>query len=364
LDRAVRGKGEAQVRALQEVGGLAIRGEGGRRIAVVTGLRAGGIRPCHRTDPRGIRARTRRALRLSQAYPQRIACRMLARVAAAVTRVRRAHVAIVSAGRSVRFLDIRRAGLSRHASARLSQVAFARGGSAGGPRRSHNIGGTDHARPVTDFAGIAQVRGSGTTDEGIGLHAVGRTGRAAPRACFGRVASVRRRATDRSGIADGMLAEHAGAVAGVARAGIAVVGARRTARPLAVRRTGLSRRTGTALGHVALPGRGPAHRAAGRDDVHGTALVRPVAALGRIARVSGPGAAHERAGLDAVGWTGRADPRADLDRVARAARRATDRSRVADAMLADHAAAVAGIGRARVAVVGADRAARLEDAGR
>src|SRR5439155_7903684 len=60
VDRAAGGQGEAEVRALEEVGHVALIRESGRRIAVVAGLRVGGSRPRYGTDPRRVHARARR----------------------------------------------------------------------------------------------------------------------------------------------------------------------------------------------------------------------------------------------------------------------------------------------------------------
>src|SRR5439155_9075210 len=67
-------------------------------------------------------------------------------------------------------------------------------------------------------------------------------------------------------------------------------------------------------------------------------------------------------GQEAVGGTGGAGPGAGLRQVAHARRGAARRAGVARRMLADIAAAVASVRGARVAIVGARRAARLERA--
>src|SRR5207253_829388 len=116
---------------------------------------------------------------------------------------------------------------------------------------------------------------------------------AGARARLGHVAGAGRRPAHGPRVARGVLAGHLRAVAGVGRAGVAVVGAERAARLLRVRRA-VGAVAGTALRHVARPGRRPAH-------------------CPRIAR----------------------------------------------GVLAGDVRAVAGVGRAGVAVVGAGRAARL-----
>src|SRR5207253_7256461 len=104
---------------------------------------------------------------------------------------------------------------------------------------------------------------------------------------LGHVADARRRAARSAGVARRVLAGSAGAVAGVGRARIAVVGAPRPARLL---RIGGTRGIGpvTGLGHVADARRRPALRA----DVARRVLARSAGAVagGWRARLAGVGA--------------------------------------------------------------------------
>src|SRR5207237_1084970 len=168
---------------------------------------------------------------------------------------------------------------------------------------------------------------------------------------------------------------------------VAVVGTDRAARLLRVRGAGRARAV-TGLGHVAVASRRPAHRpripcrmlavvaaavalvAASRVAIVGargtcgllrvgrTGGARPRAELGRIA-LAGGGAAQGRGGEEGVGGTGGARAVAGLGHVAVPGRRPAHHPRVARGVLAGDVRAVARVGRARVAVVGAGRAARL-----
>src|SRR5207249_44068 len=121
------------------------------------------------------------------------------------------------------------------------------------------------------------------------LEAVGRTGRAGAVAGLRDVADPRRRATGGAGIARWVLARHAGAVALIERAGVAVGGA-------------------------PGPGRGPRIGRAVRTCAR--------AVLRRVARAGG-GATDRARGLEGVGGARRARPRAVLRHVAGAGRGAT-----------------------------------------
>src|SRR5207249_10651518 len=90
------------------------------------------------------------------------------------------------------------------------------------------------------------------------LEGVVGTRAARPGAQLVEVAVARRGATDRAGVPRCMLAEVARAVAGVAGARVAVVGAERAARFLGIRRACLTWHATAALGDVALAGRRPA----------------------------------------------------------------------------------------------------------
>src|SRR5207249_14897 len=146
-----------------------------------------------------------------------------------------------------------------------------------------------------------------------------------PGAVLIHVADAGGRAANRPGVARRVLAGVARAVARVGRAGVAVVGARGARRGLRIGRTRRPRPR-TVLRRVAFAGRRPAD---------GTRR------------------------LDRVAPALRARPGAELVDVADARGGAADRAGVARRVLAEVARAVAGIGRARVAVVGAQRPARL-----
>src|SRR5439155_20093071 len=100
-----------------------------------------------------------------------------------------------------------------------------------------------------------------------------------------------------------------------------------------------------------------ARRARSALRVRGAARARPGAVLGRVA-LACRRAADDEARLEHVVRTGAARPGAVLIHVANAGGRAADRPGVARRVLAGVARAVARVGRARVAVVGAQRPAR------
>src|SRR5207245_965372 len=252
-----------------------------------------------------------------------VARRVLTRIARAVAGVGRARIAVVDARRPARLLGV--GGTTRtRARAGLRQVALAR------RRATHGAGG---------------------------LEGIGRTGRARAVAALGRVAGPRRRAAHRAGMAGRVLARVARAVAGVGRARIAVVGARRPARLFGVGGTTRTRaRTG--LRKVALAHGRAAHGVSGLESIGRTRRARPVAALGHVAD-AGRRAAHAARRLLGVSRAARARAVAALGHVAGPRRRAAHRAGMAGRVLARVARAVAGVGRARIAVVGARRPARL-----
>src|SRR5207244_781281 len=189
-------------------------------------------------------------------------------------------------------------------------------------RRVLRVGGARGGRSRTVLRRVALARGR-TADRARRPEGIGRAGAARSGADLVEVAVARRGAADRAGVAGRVLAEVARAVAGVGGAGVPVVGAERRARLLGVRPARLARQPAAALGDVALPGRRPAD---GPDRQEG---------IGRARRA--------RAG-------------ADLIRVARVARaRPAEGARIAGRMLAGIVRAVAEVGRAHVAVVGARR---------
>src|SRR5207253_318201 len=159
---------------------------------------------------------------------------------------------------------------------------------------------------------------------------IGGTGGARAVAGLGDVAVAGRRPAHRARIPRRMLAIVAPPVALVAAAGVPVAGAGRAARLLRVRRA-VGPGPGTVLGEVALAGGGAADDARGLEAVGGTAGVRAVAGLGRVAV---PG------------------------------RRPAHRPRVPRGVLTVIAAAVALVAAARVAVVSAGGPAGLLRVGR
>src|SRR5207247_7465484 len=266
----------------------------GRRAA----HRAGGLEAVGRTRRAGTGARLRHVAdaRRRAAGRARIARRVLARHAGAVALVERAGVAVGGARGTGR-----RARIGRAARARARAV----------------LGGiTDPGRRAAHRAG--------------GLEAVGRTRRAGTGARLRHVADSRRRAAGRARIARRVLARHAGAVALVERAGVAVGGARGTGRRPRIGRAARARARAV-LGGITDPGRRAAHRAGG---------------------------------LEAVGRTRRAGTGARLRHVADARRRATGGARIARRVLARHAGPVALVERAGVAVGGARGSGRRARIGR
>src|SRR5581483_8575248 len=137
------------------------------------------------------------------------------------------------------------------------------------------------------------------------------------------VADARARTAARASIAGGMLAGVVRAVAGVGRARIAVFRTAGAVRLLRVGGAG-SRRAGAALGEGALVDGGAAGNARRLERIGGAGGTRPGARLGDVADVR---------------------------------RRAAGRAGVAGGMLAGVVRAVAGVGRARIAVVRTGRAA-------
>src|SRR5207245_1202618 len=179
--------------------------------------------------------------------------------------------------------------------------------------------------------------------------AVARTAGAGAGARLGDVALVDGPTADGARVARRVLARVAGAVALVQRAGI---GVRRAGRPERLLGVGRARgaRARAGLGGVALA-RG---RAAGGSRVAGGMRARRARAG---AHVGGAGVAvvvaHRAVRLEHVGGTGRTRPCTGVRNVAPPAdRRAADRARVADRVLAVDARAVALVEGAGVAVAG------------
>src|SRR5207245_615601 len=222
---------------------------------------------------------------------------------------------------------------------------------------------------VAGFHGIGRARGAGaraifrdvagvhcrTAHRALVLEGVGGTGGIRPIADLGHVAGPRRRPALGAGVARRVLAGIARAVAGVGRARIAVVGARGRARLLRIGGTrGI--RPVAGLGHVAFTRRRPALRAGVARRVL-AGIARAVAGVGR-ARIAVVGA-RRRARLLRIGGTRGIRPVAGLGHVAFTRRRPALRAGVARRVRDGIARAVAGVGRARIAVVGARRRARL-----
>src|SRR5439155_196262 len=191
-------------------------------------------------------------------------------------------------------------------------------------RRALRVRWAARARPGAHLGRVALACRRAADDEARLEHVVG-TGAARPRAVLLHVANAGGRAADRPGVARRVLAGVARAVARVGRAGVAVVGARGARRGLRIGRTRRPRPR-TVLRRVALAAR------------------RTTDGGGRLERVGRARAAR---------------PGAELVEVAVARRGATDGPGVPRRVLAEVARAVAGIRRARVAVVGAQRPARL-----
>src|SRR5207249_3648189 len=158
-----------------------------------------------------------------------------------------------------------------------------------------------------------------------GQEAVGRTGRAGADSRLGVVARPSRRAAHLARVPRRMLAGVSRPVTRVGGARVAVVGARPAARLLRVGGT-VGPAARAAIGLVAFARRRPADGARGREAIGGTCTARARARLGHVAH-AGCRPAH--------------------------------RPGVARGVLTGHVRPVALVGRARVAVVGARRAARL-----
>src|SRR5439155_330544 len=171
------------------------------------------------------------------------------------------------------------------------------------------------------------------------------------------VAGAGRRPTERPGVARRVLAAVAQPVTDVDGADIAVIGTGSARELLRVARAG-GVRAGAELRRVALVDRRAALGAGGLEGVGGAGVTRAVAGLGDVADArSRP--AHAARRLLGIRRTARARAGAGLDDIAGPRRRAAHRARVTGRVLARIAAAVALIERARIAVVGAGRSARL-----
>src|SRR5207244_9531337 len=103
------------------------------------------------------------------------------------------------------------------------------------PARLLGVGRAAGAVARAEVLGVALVHG-GATEHGRGLESVVRTRRAATRAGLRHVADARGGATGRPAVARRMLAGVARTVAGVGRAGVAVVGTGGPARDLRIGR--------------------------------------------------------------------------------------------------------------------------------
>src|SRR5204862_193601 len=141
--------------------------------------------------------------------------------------------------------------------------------------------GTRRRRPGAVLRHVARARRRAALDEGR-LEAVRRTGRARAGAGLVHVADACRRTAYRSGVPRRVLAVVAAAVALVAAARVAVVGARRPRRRLRIRRAA-GTRAGAVVGRVTLARRGAAHRARRLERVGGTDGARAGAGLVHVA---------------------------------------------------------------------------------
>src|SRR5207249_4893666 len=323
------------VRGLEVVVGTAVaaavavlaRAPGAARAAADRAGRALGIRGARRAGTRTGLGDVAVPGRCA-AHRPRIPCRMLAVIAAAVALVAAARIAIVGAG---------------------------------GPAGLLRVGRTGGARPRAELGGIA-LAGRGAAERRGAEEGVGGTGGARAVAGLGPVAGPGRRPAHRPRGARGLLPTRRPSDALVAAARVAVVGAGRAARLLRVRRA-VGAVAGTALRHVALAGGGATHDARGLEAVGGTAVADAVAGLGDVAGACRGTADRAGRALGIRGARG-AGARARLGHVAGAGRRPAHGPRVARGVLAGGVRAVAGVGRAGVAVVGAGRAARLLRVGR
>src|SRR5207249_3950650 len=235
----------------------------------------------------------------SPAHRARVAGRVLAGVARPVARVGRAGVAVVGAGRAVGLLGV---GGARRAAAgaEVVQVAFPHRGAAEGGRGLERIGRARRARAGAGLRNVADARGAPTGTASVA-----------------RVVDAQRRGD--------------AAITLIGRARVPIVGARG---PRALDRVGGTSGAvpRTVFREVAL-----VHRRATRE-------------RGRLKRVVGARAAA---------------PRAGLRRVAPACRRPAGGPGLAGVVDAQRRgdAAIALIGRADLAIVGAGRTARLDDVG-
>src|SRR5207249_2782769 len=313
----------------------AVRGtRGARAVAGLGHVAVARGRPAHRTGiPRGV----------------------LAVVAAAVAGVGRARVAVIGAGGARGVLCVGRA-VGAGPGTALGEVALAGGSAADDARGLEAVGGTAVAGAV---AGLDRVAGTSRGAADRAGRALGIRGarRADARACLGHVAVPGGRAAHRAPIPCRMLAVIASAVALVAAARIAIVGARGTRGALRVGRTRGARSRAQLCG-IALAGRGAAERRGGEEGVGGTGGTRAVAGLGRVAG-AGRGAAERRGRALGVGGARGAGAVAGLGRVAVSRRRPRSSARIPCRMLAVIAAAVALVAAARIAIVGAGGPAGL-----
>src|SRR5207244_1957383 len=157
------------------------------------------------------------------------------------------------------------------------------------PARLLGVGRAAGAVPGAEVVEVA-LAGRGPARCGRGQERVVRTRGAAPRAGLGDVAHARRRATRRPGVAGRMLTQVAHPVAGVGRADVAVVGARRTVRLLRVART-VRAGARAVLGDVALARRRAAGEGRRLEGVARTRAAAPGAGLGDVAAAARGGTA-------------------------------------------------------------------------
>src|SRR5439155_1582403 len=287
-----------------------------------------------------------------------VAGRMLTRVAAAVAGAGRAGVAVVGAGRAAGLLCIRGAHGTR-SRAVLCHVALARRGATYDARRLEAVGRARIARPVAGLGHVAHA-GGGPADGARGLLRVGRAARTRPGAELRRVTGPGRgaalRACGDEAVGRAVVPRPVAALGHVADAGRGPA----LIRALRIRRT-VGTRARARLGQVAGACRRTAHHARRHEPVRGAVVGHPVTALGDVA--STDRFATYRRALLVLGAV-RIEPVAEFRDIAHTGRGATEGAGVARRMLTLITAAIADVGRAGVAVVGAHGPVRQLGVGR
>src|SRR5207244_9736565 len=245
-------------------------------------------------------------------HRSRVARRVLACGARAVTLVDRAGVAVVRARGCGGLGGVGRAARAA-AGAELGDVTLACGGAALGRDRREGVDRAGDACPVTGLGRVARTS-RGPAHRALRSPRVDRAVRAGAGAGLGRIADSGRRSADRAGVPRRVLALHAEAVADVGGAWVGVVRAGGAGGLVSVRRA-LRAVAGAGLRDVALARCRATHGARGSEPVGGTAVGRAVA---RFRDVTGSRrrTADAAGGLLGVGRTGRARARTGLGYVA------------------------------------------------